>query len=316
MAASTTAEDDRLAGFVITALQRPDIDMLQHLVADGFDISRRLRFPFYGIIDYPYYRRWTAFEQAATMKKWIHAEYLLDLHLAGHGPIGSKGPGSALRTIIIDLGNDTLSDKFPMPPAMKHVVGKLARVTDEQMLCNFMRLFGTRKSPEILNALIEGGANVKLLGSIDYPSPITSFTSAECMRIFLKNGLNVNCQDPENGFSALHKLFSNDEYHEKRVQSCMRILLVYGVDLNLRDDRGKKATEFLTDAELADFESVGTEMQEARAEARRCLVAFCMLSHKRLGAESRANMFPPELFANILGHYDEESATLRVAGLL
>lgn len=97
-----------------------------------------------------------------------------------------------------------------------------------------------QKSPEVVRALLAGGANPDTTHPGDYPVLMIAVTDAanrEVVAALLAGKANVNAPDP-NGKTPLHWAA------ETRRQDLVELLIQAGADVNLRDKAGKTALDY------------------------------------------------------------------------
>lgn len=296
-----------------TAFERPSIDMLKHLVeesllhGEGFDISQRTRFTERSnVIPLSY---------AIHKKKWRHAEYLVQMHLA-HPQWALDEPARILREIVYFYQEIDTEDSG----AKQRVIVQVGSMCDNNTLMECVMSFKSRFEPRLLQSLIAAGANLRLLGPADYESHLFTRLSPECMQIFIANGVDINYQCPrdENKSPMHYVLMSYFRNTCTRIWSALRILLAYNPDLSLRDIHGKTPTDYLTSDEYDEFQRIQIEIRQWKREARERNLAFCMATHARIGIASPAHRLPSDICKMIFrpDDFDENLLALQIGGVL
>lgn len=279
--------------------------MLQQLVANGFDIHQKISFDYFNIRDLPLF-------YGVFKKKWKHVHLLLDLHLASPPRSSKDTPDKILENLLYWENHGAESDRKLECQA----VLKVGRHCTQATLLKCVALMTSRVKPELMQTFITAGANVRNAGNL-----LSLEMAPECMQILIENGMDVNYQSPEDKSSALHHVIERYffDYRGKchTSERNLKILLVHGADLSLRDANGKTALHHLKPDQLREFETMQTNLQVCRGYVRERMLGFCMAGHRRLGANSPAQQLSSDMLCNIMGTKKFENyLTLKIAFVL
>jgi hypothetical protein len=302
-------ENHRYANNAAAALQSPMPHKLRELVADGFDIHQKVRV---GLGPNSYT---LLLFHAIHQRKWDHVHFLLDLHLANPPKSFLNAPDRILALLIYshtDMGASDLEEKC-------RAIVKVGRKCEQKTLHRCVLSFWPRHIPLILKSLITAGADVRLVYNEDIETPLLYKLSPECMQMFIEHGVDVNDQSEKDNRSAMHYMvrqyFHSSGRDDKRN---LQILLAHGAAMNLRDAQWKTPLQYLSHEQVGEMVEMQAHLDGCRKIVRDLMAAFCMAGHPRLGLNSLALEFSPEIF-EMTGKrlkLEENYETLRIAGVL
>ena len=302
-------ENHRYANDAAAALQSPMPHKLRQLVADGFDIYQKVRV---GLGPNSYT---LLLFHAIDKRKCERVQFLLDLHLAIPPKSFLDAPDRILAFLIFlhtDMGASDLEGKC-------RAIVKVGRKCEQKSLHDCVLSFWPRHIPLMLKSLIKAGADVRLVYNKDFETPLLYKLSPECMQMFIEHGVRVNDQSEKDNRSAMHYMvrqyFDSSGRDDKRN---LQILMAHGAAMNLRDAQYKTPLQYLSYEQVGEMVEMQAHLDGCRKSGQDLIAAFCMAGVPRLGVNSLALEFPPEVF-EMMGKrlkMEENYQTLRIAGVL
>lgn len=256
---------------VAKCMEKEDVAGLQHLREMGWDIYERDReFGDWLLFAIKHHNDkiadWLVLKYHEDGKQGFHAlRFASEMIISDHYGIG----------FFEDRGSDyamTLKRRW------KPVLVKCLQGIDEDDLMQYIFFFMTQSCRWMMRAVIKAGVNLHWLDDENNTILHENFI-AESYLILLEQGLDVNAMN-DRGFTPLHSALLQNYGLGNSISRRNKIamLLVFGADPNLNLNRPSflpTYREFL--------QRVQMEVEDARERVHMKPLAFCMLTHRRLG---------------------------------
>lgn len=269
------------------AIHGEDVEELKRLVSEGLDLSQKITFE----RNLRFRTNGTPFDYACLHKRWISAEFLLDLHMTQER-WHFRNALFELRSLIQNLGRPfpfTLENLCPVVPGtLLRIMQKISSLIGPQELSTMLCHPNVVGNPIVMQVLIDSGADVRLSESQDYEYPLLQLSNPSSMKILLQNGANPNFSRNGDGRTPIRVLHETGMWRDSELQRCLRVLFASCENLELDQ-------EVFANEAYRVFRQIQSEVEYARARERKRKVAFLMGGHPRLGNGTTMNRIPSEI---------------------